>query len=76
MKAGTHLLVLGYGNATVVYHNLDGYGVVPGHIEVDLENLPEPEALLRDPYEGADWPCIGNDFEYVIKGPNPTGEQQ
>lgn len=59
MKAGTLIDVEGYGPATVVYHNLDGYGVVPGVVTVDENNLPEPEAMLRDPYPSATKPCIG-----------------
>ncbi len=65
MKPGTIVDVAGRGLATVVYHGLDGYGVVWGEREVDVENLPMPVALLREPFATADWECVGDDFEIV-----------
>jgi hypothetical protein len=55
MKAGTHIELPDGREGTVVYHNLDGYGIVFGHEDVDTDDLPEPEAMLRDPYPSAQY---------------------
>lgn len=65
MKPGAIVEVEGRGRATVVYHGLNGYGVVWGEREVDAGNLPEPEALLREPYNTAGLECVGSNFEFV-----------
>lgn len=75
MKAGTIIDVEGYGPATVVYHNLDGYGVVPGVVTVDENNLPEPEAMLRDPYPSATKPCIGRSYTVRQSALAPATDQ-
>lgn len=62
--------------ATVCYHNLDGYGVVfgdrPDLAGKDSDYLPEPEALLRDPFAGSDWPCVG-ELVRVLRKIKPDG---
>lgn len=65
MKPGTLINVAGRGLATVVYHGLDGYGIVWGKHEVGERDLPEPQAMLRDPYPTADRECVGTDYYRV-----------
>jgi hypothetical protein len=62
MKPGTIVNVPGRGVATIVYHNLDGYGVIWGRHNVDPEDLPEPAAMLREPYPGAKYECVGEQY--------------
>ncbi len=62
MKPGTLVEVKGRGRATVVYSHLDGYGIVWGKRNIDPDDLPEPEAMLRNTYPGADLECVGEDF--------------
>ena len=81
MKPGTIVRLPDGREGTVVYHGLDGYGIVWGRIAVDVDavlsvtplfhrekpaGVPEPEAMLREPYEGADLPCGGDDYEVVV----------
>lgn len=47
-----------------VYHNLDGIGIAYGREMHDVDNLPEPDAMLRDDYPAAIYECVGD--EYVI----------
>lgn len=53
---------------TIVYHGLDGYGIIWGVdclIELLREDeLPIPEAMLRDPYPTATLPCVGE--KYIV----------
>ena len=66
---------------TTVYNGLDGVGIKWGRHAVTMkdvrgtgglirEDAPRdyewfPDAMLRDPYPGADLPCVGEDFEIV-----------
>ena len=66
---------------TVVYHGLDGYGIVFGEKgPFALDELPEHEAMLRDEYPHAlkvGLECVGDDYErvrdgeYIGENPNP-----
>lgn len=67
---------------TVVYHGLDGYGIVWGRQEVNVEailgccpvigihrvdvDIPAVEAMLRDRYPSAQVECVGGEYEIVI----------
>jgi hypothetical protein len=56
---------------TVVYHHLDGYGIVWGQQgPFNEDNLPAPEAMLREPYPSASLPCVGK--HYVILEADPA----
>lgn len=48
---------------TVVYNNLDGYGVIEGdhpkYIGAEDETLPKQTHMLRTPYTSCELPCIG-----------------
>lgn len=48
---------------TIVYNNLDGYGVIEGDhpdlVSVDDDALPAPTHMLRESYATASLPCIG-----------------
>lgn len=59
--------------ARVVYHNLDGYGIKWGRAIHDEDNLPPPDALLREPFRTADWPCVGSEYEVVDEETGPSG---
>lgn len=50
---------------TTVYHNLDGYGIVWGAHQFNEDELPEPEAMLRDAYPSAKYTCVGEDYEVI-----------
>ena len=51
---------------TLVYWNLDGGGIVFDELtNLDPSDLPEPDAMLRDPYPSAELPCVGEDFEVL-----------
>lgn len=68
MKPGTIVKIKGRGLATVVWHNLNGYGVIWGEHSVDTDNLPEPQALLREPCKIAEYECVGEDYEIIKEG--------
>jgi len=68
MKPGTIIEIQGRGKATVVYHNLDGYGIVWGVQTVNPDNLPEPEAMLREQYPSAEYECVGEDYTIIKEG--------
>lgn len=83
MKPGTFVRLPDGREGTVVYHGLDGYGIVWGRKTVDVEailsstpifsgenetNIPEPKAMLREPYPSAikqNLECVGEDYEVV-----------
>ena len=81
MKPGTIVRLPDGREATVVYHGLEGYGIVWGRQSVDVEaiesctplfgdgdqppNVPEPEALLRKPWGGEQIGCVGDDYVIV-----------
>ena len=67
MKPGTIIKIKGK-LATVVYHNLDGYGIIWDAHEIDPNNLQEPEAMLREPYPGAQYACIAEKYTIVKPG--------
>lgn len=58
---------------TVVYHNLDGYGVIEGDhpqfIGADDEQLVAHTHLLRKPWKGHDKPCIGEWVKVLRRAP-------
>jgi hypothetical protein len=64
MKPGTIVRLPDGREGTTVYHGLDGYGIKWGAHIVDEENLPEPDAMLRDPYPSADYECVGS--KYIV----------
>ena len=66
MKPGTIIEVKDRGVGTVVYHNLDGYGIIWGRQLINLEDLPEPQAMLREQYPSAEYECVGED--YYVEG--------
>ena len=68
MKPGTIVRIKGRGLATVVYHNLDGYGIVWGEVIVDTDDLPEPQAMLRDKYPSAEYECVGEKYKIIKEG--------
>ena len=49
--------------ATTVYHGPDGYGIKWG-LHTNWEDFG-PDAMLREPYDGRDLPCVGEDYELV-----------
>ena len=80
MKPGTIVRLPDGREGTVVYHGLDGYGIKWGRHDVDEAKILEtcgmfqgapkywpwlPEAMLRDPWPGADMECVGDDYEVV-----------
>lgn len=81
MKAGTVLKLPDERIGTVVYNGLDGVGIKWGRHEVTLEEIGgtggvfgesrigpykwHPDAMLRDPYDGCDLPCVGLEFEVL-----------
>jgi hypothetical protein len=65
MKAGTLVRLADGREGRAVYHNLDGYGIRWGRDPVDVNNLPEPDAMLREPYPSATVECVGRDYAAV-----------
>ncbi len=65
MKFGTIVKLPDGRKATVVYHNLDGYGIVYGEPTVTISEPPKPEAMLRGTYSNPTAPCIGTDYTIV-----------
>lgn len=81
MTPGTIIKLPDGQEATIVYHGLDGYGIVFGRQKVDVQAIydcapifkngnrnpecPEPEAMLRKPWKGSELPCVGDDYEIV-----------
>ena len=61
---------------TIVYNNLDGYGVVegdePDFIDADGDDLVEPTHMLREPYPSCKYPCVG-DLVRVLRRVMPDG---
>lgn len=86
MKFGTHIVLPDGRKGTVVYHNLDGYGIVWEHLDFgpdgawkaarkfnrghrdDYPEIPEPEAMLRDPWPGAKLECVGAEYTMLDHG--------
>lgn len=81
MKPGTIVRLPDGREGTVVYHGLDGYGIVWGRHPVNVEKIlgvqplfddgrmadvPRPEAMLRAPWDGSELPCVGDDYVVVI----------
>lgn len=70
MKPNTHIRLADGRAATVVWHWLNGYGIVWGHDEYDEGDLPEPVALLREPHRSITFPdieCVGTDYEILAQ---------
>jgi len=66
MKPNTKIVLPDGRKATVVWHWLNGYGVVWGHKDYDVDDLPEPEAMLREPHTSITLPgieCVGEEYE-------------
>ena len=62
LRQGDVVVAQDGGEYTVCYWFLDGVGVVPGRVNLDAvpnEDLPAPTAMLREPYKGAELPCLG-----------------
>lgn len=68
MKPGAIIKLPDNRIGTVVYHNLDGYGIVWGEQEVNPDDLPEPEAILRDKYPSANHECVGGKYTLIRDG--------
>ena len=70
MKPGAIIEIEDRGRATVVYHQLEGYGIVWGEVDVDPANLPEPEAMLREQeYQHLfDYECVGKSYCLIREG--------
>jgi hypothetical protein len=81
MKPGTFIRLPDGREGTVVYHGLEGYGIIWGRQIVDVEAIllttplftnaptngcPEPEALLRKPYRDAYLECVGEEYEVIL----------
>jgi len=86
MRPGTVVRLPDGRVGTVVYHNLDGYGIIWGEVEVDVDKILdtaplfggpphdwpyEPEAMLREPYPSAALECVGEEFEIVSEKEKP-----
>jgi hypothetical protein len=76
VKAGTLVRLPDGREGRVVYHNLDGYGIIWGSEPLDAMVIlagdgPAPEAKLRAPYEGQDEGVeyVGDDYEIVEESP-------
>lgn len=81
LKAGTFIRLPDGREATIVYSGLDGFGIIWGKQEVDVNAIeeccplleggrkndiaPEPEAMLREPYRTASFPCVGEEIEII-----------
>lgn len=65
MTCGTIVRLPDGREGTVVYHQLDGYGIIWGRHVVTEDDLPEPEAMLRDAYPSAHVECVGSEYEVV-----------
>ena len=65
MQPGTIVRLPDGREGTTVYHHLDGYGIKWGRHVVDEKDLPEPDALLREPYPSAGYECVGREYEIV-----------
>ena len=71
MKPGTLIRLPDGREGTVVYHGLDGYGIKWGRHRVPVNELNlfkagdewAPEAMLREPYPGAELECVGEEYE-------------
>lgn len=71
MKLGTQIRLPDGREATAVYNGLDGVGIMfglhtpdPADFESREDFKWEPEAMLREPYDSATLPCVGE--EYII----------
>ena len=76
MKPGTFVELPDGRVGTVVYHNLDGYGIKLGRhnlSESDVNGLLRgnaseglaPDAMLRDPYPSAELECVGESYKIL-----------
>lgn len=87
-KPGTIIRLPDGRIATTVYNGLDGVGIKWGRHSVTLADLNPstgiggkapadypwfPDAMLRDPYPGADLPCVGEDYEIVATQEDKNG---
>jgi hypothetical protein len=65
VKPNTHIVLQDGREATVVWHWLNGYGIKWGHHTFDVDDLPEPDALLREPHRSIAFPgieCVGEAY--------------
>lgn len=68
MKPNTHIRLLDGRDATVVWHWLNGYGIVWGLDTFPEDDLPQPVALLREPHRSRTFPgieCVGTEYEVI-----------
>ena len=73
MKPGAIIELPDKRKGTVVYHNLDGYGIIWGETEVNAEDLPEPQAMLRSKYPASSVECVGEDYVMIEEKRIETG---
>lgn len=74
LRLGDHVRTQDGDEWTVCYWFLDGVGVVSGLQDLKgqpNDALPEPEAMLREPYKSCDLPCLGRMVEIIPKEPTP-----
>lgn len=65
MKINTLIELSDGRQGRTVYHNLDGYGIKWGDDTHDVNDLPEPDAMLRDKYPSAEYECVGEDYTII-----------
>ena len=81
MRPGVIVRLPDGSEGTTVYNGLDGVGIKWGRHHVTMadirgsgglfrEDIPKdypwrPDAMLREPYPGADLPCVGSGFTIV-----------
>lgn len=82
MKAGTIIELPDGREGTVVYNGLVGYGIKWGRHDITEADIPtglfcnvpddyeyEPNALLRDHWDGAELECVGEEYVVVKEAP-------
>lgn len=68
MKPNTLIRLADGRIGRTVYNGLDGYGIKFGEEKYDVDNLPEPDAMLREPYPSAEYECVGKKYIVVQEG--------
>jgi len=69
MKPNTLIELPDGRRGRVVYHNLDGYGVKFGEQEWPEDDLPEPDAMLRDPWRNShQYEMVGEEYTVIDDG--------
>ena len=68
MTPNTHIRLPDGREATVVWHWLNGYGIRFGLHTFPEDDLPQPEAMLREPHKSITFPnieCVGMEYEVI-----------